>query len=68
MPLPLPVITAANSGCKIEIKKIAGGATAFSVTPAGADTIDGAGGDSLFVGALIAVTLKSDGVSNWMVM
>ena len=68
VPLTLPVITAANSGCKIEIKKITGGATAFSVTPAGADTIDGAGGASLFVGALIAVTLKSDGVSNWMVM
>ncbi len=68
VPLTLPAITPANSGCKLIVKKIAGGGAAFTLAPAGADTIDGAAGVSAFGGALISVTLRSDGVSNWMVV
>ena len=68
VPMTLPAITASNKGCKLIVKKIAGGGAAFTLTPAGADTIDGAAGASAFGGALISVTLRSDGVSNWMVV
>lgn len=66
VPLTLPAITAFNSGCKIVVKKTAGGGTDFTLTPAGGDTIDGVAGAASFTGALISVTLVSDGVSNWM--
>lgn len=68
VPVTLPAVSAANSGCKIVLKKTAGGATAMSVSASPGQTIDGAGGAAVFPGALISVTLASDGVSNWMVI
>jgi hypothetical protein len=63
----LPAIAPANSGCEIAIKKVAGGAAAMTITPVGADTVEGA--VTLPVGgALSSVTVVSDGVSNWMVI
>jgi len=68
VPVLLPPVAGSNRGIPIIVKKIAGGAADFTLTPAGADTIDGVGGVSTFPGALVSVTLVSDGVSNWMVV
>jgi len=64
----LPAIAAANKGRQVAFKKIAGGATIVTLTPAGADTIEGFAGGFPVLGALVSVTLVSDGVSNWMVI
>jgi len=64
----LPAISAANAGCEIAVKNTTALGTAFTLIPAGADTVEGAAAPFAVGGALSAVTVVSDGVSNWMVI
>ncbi len=61
----LPAISIFNQGQEIKIKNITGSVNPITVTPAGANTIDGAATRPIVTG-FEAITLTSDGVSNWV--
>lgn len=64
----LPAVSAFNKGNPVTIKNgTASVANPINITPAGADTIDGAAGVTALQTAFGSVTLVSDGVSNWIV-
>jgi len=66
--ITLPAANADGAGFSVSlrIKRIDSTANTFTISRAGADTIDG--GTSLALGALQAADLESDGVSKWGVL
>lgn len=63
----LPAINAQNAGGTIAVKNVTASANAITLTPAGADTIDGAATAVIAV-ARGSLTIVSDGVSNWNII
>lgn len=65
--IQLPAVTPGNAGCDITVKRIAG-ANDHRLLTAGADTVDSVAGpiDVIDATGTISLTLRSDGVSNWM--
>lgn len=62
----LPAIDPFNTGQEVTVKNVTGLATEITVTPAGADTIDGAATFIITTG-FQAATFVSDGAGNWVV-
>lgn len=62
----LPAIAASNKGLAISVKNVSASGNAITITPAGADTIDGAATLPM-TGPRQFVTVISDGTSDWLV-
>jgi len=62
----LPAVTAGNEGAEIIVKNVTASVNAITITPAGADTIDGAA--TLVINTARGVArIVSNGVSDWMI-
>jgi hypothetical protein len=65
-PVNLPAVAAANKGRSIIVKNQSASANNITVTPAGADTTDGAP-TTVIASARTVRTFTSDGTSDWMI-